>query len=141
MRVDNDAKTYALAEYQRGAGKGTRSVLVVTIGTGIGRAYGEQGKILNIERFGQAETWEKEYQKIRGTDVDARLAKYLARKINPIIKRYGPEAVVFGGGVTEREGFFQKLNRELKSLGSKVNIQKSKLGNNAGAIGAALLWD
>ncbi len=45
-RVDNDANAGALGEYRFGAGRGTRSLVYVTISTGIGAGLIYEGKIL-----------------------------------------------------------------------------------------------
>ena len=36
-----------------------------TVGTGIGRAFAENGKVKKIKKFEYPEKWEKQYQKIR----------------------------------------------------------------------------
>src|SRR3972149_2996805 len=43
LRVDNDARCFARAELLSGAGRGAKSLFALTIGTGIGRAYGKNG--------------------------------------------------------------------------------------------------
>jgi len=45
--VDNDANVAALGEYQFGAGKGTRTMILLTLGTGIGGGVIIEGKVLN----------------------------------------------------------------------------------------------
>ena len=45
--VDNDANVAALGEYQFGAGKGTRTMILLTLGTGIGGGVIIDGKVLN----------------------------------------------------------------------------------------------
>jgi len=44
VHIDNDAVTAALAEYRFGAGKNSRSLLLVTLGTGIGSCLLIEGK-------------------------------------------------------------------------------------------------
>ena len=46
VRVVNDARAAGLAEARLGAGRGSRSVLVVTVGTGIGGAIVQDGHVL-----------------------------------------------------------------------------------------------
>jgi len=45
--VDNDANCAALAEHWLGAGKGTRTMLLLTLGTGIGGGIILDGKLVN----------------------------------------------------------------------------------------------
>ena len=46
IRTANDADAAALGEYRAGAGRGTREFLMMTIGTGIGAGYINDGQIL-----------------------------------------------------------------------------------------------
>ena len=39
---------------------------------------------------------------------------FLGEKFSVLIKKYKPEAVVLGGGVLGKRGFFEKLREELK---------------------------
>ena len=47
VKAGNDANVAALGEYFDGGGKGSRSMLMVTLGTGIGGGFVWNGKILN----------------------------------------------------------------------------------------------
>lgn len=47
VKAGNDANVAALGEYYDGGGKGSRSMLMVTIGTGIGGGFVWNGQILN----------------------------------------------------------------------------------------------
>lgn len=140
VRVDNDARTYARTEYKIGDGKRTKSMLMMTLGTGIGRAFVKNGNVLKIRRFEYAEDWEKEYQKIHSKKA---LAEFLGEKLAPIIFALDPEIVVLGGGVIEKKGYFQAIKKQLSPTigGAKLKIKHSKLGKFAGAIGAAMLWN
>lgn len=137
LRVDNDARAYALAEYIIGSGKGLKSMLMITLGTGIGRAYGENGKILKIKKFEKGEKWEKGYQKIKDKN---KLAKFLDEKLASIIYALDPEIVVLGGGVVNKKGYYEAIKKTLSNRIAKLKIKQSKLGKFAGAIGAAMLF-
>ena len=50
--IDNDANVAALAEYRFGAAKGYKSAVTFTLGTGVGGAYIENGKLLE-GKFGK----------------------------------------------------------------------------------------
>ena len=47
VKADNDANVAALGEYHDGGGKGSKSMLMVTLGTGIGGGFIWNGRILN----------------------------------------------------------------------------------------------
>ena len=94
LRLDNDARSFARAEYLRGGGRGTKRFFALTIGTGIGRAYGREGKIVRMKKFEYPETWEKSYQKIRDSGDYQRVAEFLGEKLVSLMKPYRPEVVV-----------------------------------------------
>lgn len=47
VRAGNDANMAALGEYFDGGGRGSRSMIMVTLGTGIGGGYVADGKVMN----------------------------------------------------------------------------------------------
>lgn len=47
VKAGNDANVAALGEYYDGGGKGSRSMLMVTLGTGIGGGFVADGRVLN----------------------------------------------------------------------------------------------
>lgn len=129
LKLDNDARCFARAEYLFGAGRGAKSILIFTIGTGVGRACGKRGKILKIKKLEYPEKWEHEYQKLRDSGSSKELSVFLTKKLPFLIKKMKPEVVVIGGGVMGKKGL---------KLGLK--FRKPKLGRYAGAMGAAMLW-
>jgi predicted NBD/HSP70 family sugar kinase len=141
LRLDNDARCFARAELLRGAGRGAKRMFALTIGTGIGRAYGVSGRIKKIKKFEFPERWEKRYQTTRDSRDYIRVAEFLGEKLAFLIKPFRPEVVVIGGGVIERRGFFPRLQVALKVHGLDCPIRRSRLGKNAVSIGAAMLLD
>ncbi|MBI2350287.1 MAG: ROK family protein [Deltaproteobacteria bacterium] len=139
LRVDNDARAFARAEFLRGAGRGVKRLSALTIGTGIGRAYGKNGKIVKLKRFEYPERWEKEYQVVRNRRDDKKLAHFLAEKLSPLLKPFEPEVVVIGGGVMERRGFSRRLEAAFKDRGPAIKIRRATFRKNGVAVGAALL--
>lgn len=140
LRLDNDARCFARAELLRGSGRGAKSCFALTIGTGVGRAYGRKRKIVKLKRLEYPERWEKEYQAIRSRRDDKRLANFLAEKLPPLLKPFKPEILVIGGGVMERPGFLRRLEIALRARGLRAKIRRAALRKNAVAIGAALLF-
>lgn len=51
VKVINDAHAAGLAEYTYGAGNGARSMVMITLGTGLGATYIEDGKQLHGDNF------------------------------------------------------------------------------------------
>ncbi len=141
VKLDNDARCFARAELLRGAGRGFRSIFVLTIGTGVGRAYGRDGRILRLKKFEFPEAWEKTYQAIRDSGDHERLARFLAHKLSPLTRSFKPEVVVTGGGVLKQPRFWQRLKREFLAQDFSAEFRRSALNQNAGALGAALLLD
>lgn len=141
LRVDNDARCFARAEFLRGAGVGAKKMFALTLGTGVGRAWGKNSKIVKLKGFESPEPWEKEYQTARDTDDDRRLASFLASKLASLIEPFEPEVIVIGGGVLERRNFLRRLRAALDSWGFIGKVRHSRLSRNAVAVGAALLFD
>jgi predicted NBD/HSP70 family sugar kinase len=141
LRLDNDARCFARGEFLWGAARGARSLFALTIGTGVGRAYGKNGKIIKIKKLEYPEPWEREYQLIRNTRDDKALANFLAQKLSQLIRPFNPKVIVIGGGVMEHRSLLQKLRAALKARGLSARVCRSALGSNAVAIGAALLFD
>ena len=140
LKVDNDARCFARGEYRFGVGKKFKSIFIITIGTGIGRAYVKNGKVQNIKKLEYPEKWEKEYQYIRDRGSDAELIILLADKLADLIISYRPEAVILGWGVISRKNLFVKLKNAIKKNGMNAPILKSSLGKHSAALGAALLF-
>lgn len=53
--VDNDANCMALAEWKRGAGRGFKNLICLTLGTGVGGGVIVGGKLVHGARFGAGE--------------------------------------------------------------------------------------
>ncbi|MBI2538411.1 MAG: ROK family protein [Deltaproteobacteria bacterium] len=134
------ARAFARAELLRGAGRGARRVFALTIGTGIGRAYGKNGKIIRIKRFEYPEPWEKEYQAVRDRRDNRRLAEFLGKRLAPLMQPYRPEAIVVGGGVLGRRGFLRLLEAAFGSQGVRARLKRARFRKNGAAVGAALLF-
>lgn len=132
--LDNDARCFARAEYTKGSATVKKKAFFITLGTGVGRAVGRNGKIIRIKKFEHPERWEPEYQKLRDSKNTRRLAEYLSKKLSKLVKPYQPQVLVVGGGVSARKGFFAALKKA-----SGLPLQKARFGKNAVAVGAAKL--
>lgn len=71
---------------------------------------------------------------------------YLGAGIASAVNLFNPQVVVIGGGVSHGgEGFIRRIEKEVKrrafpSATRNLKIVRAKLGNNAGFIGAAILF-
>lgn len=136
----NDADAAGLAEMEFGAGKGQPgTVIVLTLGTGIGTAIFYRGKLLPNTEFGHlemngkiAEARASDYARKRDDLSWKKYAKRLQRYLSAIEKLFWPDLFIVGGGISkEHERFLPLLT---------INTPVIPAGqfNEAGIIGAAL---
>jgi len=136
----NDADAAGMAEMTLGAGRGRRgSVLVLTLGTGIGTAIFVDGQLLPNTELGHLDVRGMEAErrasaKVR-TDRGLGWAQW-AVAVNEVLAAYHallwPDLFVIGGGVTENWEDFGPL------LESRAEIVPAYFRNEAGIIGAAM---
>jgi polyphosphate glucokinase len=140
VRVLNDADAAALAEMRFGAGKDRKgSVLLVTIGTGLGTALFINGQLYPNTELGHIELDGRDAEWGASDAARKRLRlswKKWAEKFNEFLialeKLVWPDLIILGGGVIkQREEFvpFLKLHTE---------VVPAQLMNEAGIVGAAL---
>lgn len=136
----NDADAAGIAEMTLGAGRGRAgTVMVLTLGTGIGSAIFVDGHLLPNTEFGHLE--------VRGMEAEHRAsAKVRADRslgwqewtdaVNEVLAAFHallwPDVFIIGGGVTENWQHFGPLLR------SRAEIVPAQFGNDAGLIGAAM---
>jgi len=203
--VENDANAAAWGEFLAGSGKGTDSMIMITLGTGVGSgiidnghlltgAYGKGAEIghmvihmngekctcgrrgcfeayasatalINQTKKAMKENPQSDMWKISKTlsKVDGKTAftakdntakgvvknylNYLSEGIVNVVNIFQPEAICLGGGVSNAgEKILKPIRKKIKDysfarFGKKqTEVQIAKLGNDAGIIGAALLW-
>jgi polyphosphate glucokinase len=136
----NDADAAGLAEMQLGAGRDRKgTVMVITLGTGIGTALFVDGCLLPNTELGHLEVRGKEAEhrasaKVRA-DEDLDWVDW-AEAVNEVLEAYHsllwPDVFVIGGGVTENWELFGPL------LNSRAEIVPAAFGNDAGIVGAAM---
>lgn len=140
VAVINDADAAGLAEARCGAGKGTYgTVLVITLGTGIGSALIYDGKLvpnaelghLSIDGFDaeiKASAVARERDRLTWEEYSVRLQRYFSE----LEFIFSPELIIVGGGISERTYEYLPLLR------LRTPITPAKLKNEAGIVGAAL---
>jgi polyphosphate glucokinase len=136
----NDADAAGLAEMSFGAGRGqVGTVIMVTLGTGIGSAIFYRGKLLPNTEFGHIEI-EGEEAEARASDAARqrddlswkKYAKRLNRYLTTMEKLFWPDLFIVGGGISKEHEKFLPL------LTIDVPVVPAQLLNEAGMIGAAL---
>ncbi|MFI9047586.1 polyphosphate--glucose phosphotransferase [Streptomyces sp. NPDC053427] len=137
----NDADAAGLAEMQYGAGRGrTGTVIVLTLGTGIGSAVFTGGRLVPNTELGHLELHGHDAEKRASTKVKEdeelswqrwahRVQKYLAH----VEMLFSPELFVIGGGVSRKAEKFLPLIE-----GIRAEIVPAQLQNDAGIVGAAM---
>ena len=136
----NDADAAGVAEMALGAGRGRDgTVMVLTLGTGIGTALFIDGRLLPNTELGHLEVHgiEAEHRASAKVRVDRRLGWVdWAAEVNAVLASYHallwPDLFIIGGGVTENWQHFAPL------LTSRAEIVRARFGNDAGIIGAAM---
>ncbi|MCX6059890.1 MAG: ROK family protein [Chloroflexi bacterium] len=136
----NDADAAGLAEMTFGAGRGQPgTVILLTLGTGIGSAIFHRGQLLPNTEFGHLE--------IKGEDAEFRTSdaarqreelswKKYAKRLNKYLETmerlFWPNLFIIGGGISkESEKFLPYLTIE-------THVVPAQLLNEAGIVGAAL---
>lgn len=139
-KVGNDADVAGMAEMQFGAGKGQHgTVIMLTLGTGIGSAIYYNGHLVPNTEFGHLQ--------MNGMDAEHRAsdaarqskemswkkyAKRLNEYLNEMEKLFWPDLFIIGGGVSKQHEKFLPL------LKLQAKIVPAQFQNEAGIVGAAL---
>jgi polyphosphate glucokinase len=136
----NDADAAGLAEMAFGAGRGQPgTVIMLTLGTGIGSAIFYSGQLLPNTEFGHMEI-DGEDAEFRASDAarqreDLSWTKY-AKRLNKYLGRmeklFWPNLFIIGGGISKESDKFLPL------LTIETHVVPANLLNEAGIVGAAL---
>jgi polyphosphate glucokinase len=136
----NDADAAGLAEIAFGAGLGQPgTVIMLTLGTGIGTAIFHNGKLLPNTEFGHLEMNRKDAE-ARASDFARqrdnlswkKYAKRLNRYLAVMEKLFWPNLFIIGGGISKEHEKFLPL------LTVDTPIVPAQQFNEAGIVGAAL---
>jgi polyphosphate glucokinase len=137
----NDADAAGVAEMEFGAGKGVAgTVLMLTLGTGIGSALFTDGTLVPNTEFGHIQ--------IRGDDAEKRASDHArerhglswekwAARVDEYLQHMeallSPRLIIIGGGVSRKSDKFVPL-----LTGVRASIVPASLHNDAGIVGAAM---
>jgi len=136
----NDADAAGLAEMAFGAGRGQPgTVIMVTLGTGIGSAIFYRGKLLPNTEFGHLEMKGRDAEH-RASDAVRQLEdlswKKYAKRLNKYLaamqKLFWPDLFIIGGGISKVSEKYIPL------LTIETPIVPAQFLNEAGIVGAAL---
>jgi polyphosphate glucokinase len=141
--VINDADAAGIAEMRFGAGRGIAgTVVLITLGTGIGSAVFLDGKLMPNTEFGHME--------VRGKDAETRASERVREekdlgweewgaRVGEVIARLAfllnPDLVIIGGGVSRKADKFLPVVQSMV----KLPVVSAQLQNQAGLVGAALV--
>ncbi|MDX2481306.1 MAG: ROK family protein [Desulfuromusa sp.] len=137
--VINDADAAGLAEMQFGEGRGrSGTVLILTLGTGIGSALFYQGQLVpNLELgYLPMEGAPAEHYTSAAVRKNEKLSwlvwsKRLNKFLNHVERLFSPELIIVGGGVSRKhEKFFPHIE-------TQAELVPARWLNQAGIIGAA----
>ncbi len=141
VAAGNDADVAGLAEIRFGAGRGqTGTVIVLTIGTGIGTALFVDGRLVPNTEIGHLER--------NGHDAEQMVSEAARDRLNLSWKEWAagfddylhalerlfwPDMFILGGGASKR------ADNYLSYLTVKTPIALAAFRNNAGIVGASLI--
>jgi polyphosphate glucokinase len=141
VTVINDADAAGIAEMKFGAGVGQRgTVLLLTLGTGIGSALFIDGILVPNTEFGHIE--------IRGKDAEKRASEHAREEhelswgkwagrgdeyLEHMERLLSPGLIIIGGGISKKSDKFLPLLTDLRA-----KVVPAGMLNDAGIVGAAM---
>jgi polyphosphate glucokinase len=136
----NDADAAGLAEMRFGAGRGQPgTVILLTLGTGIGTAIFHRGNLIPNTEFGHLDMEGKDAEHRASALVREREGlswKKYAKRLNEYLlqmeKLFWPDLFIIGGGISKESEKYVPL------LTVETPIVTAQLFNEAGIVGAAL---
>jgi polyphosphate glucokinase len=135
----NDADAAGIAEYHWGRVKDQKgTVILLTIGTGIGSAIFVDGKLVPNSELGHLRYHDgiaEDYASNRARKDKQLTYRVWGRELNGYLKHlcliFSPDLIILGGGVSKHFGVFSKY------LDPGTQVVPAKLRNDAGIVGAA----
>ena len=138
--VTNDADAAGLSEMQYGIGRGVKgTVLLITIGTGLGTALFSNGRLVPNTEFGhlpfKGDIAEKYVSKtaMRRDNLDwDEFGKRFNEYLHVVERLVSPNLIILGGG------FSKKIELFSGHFDIETKVVPAEMFNEAGIIGAAL---
>jgi polyphosphate glucokinase len=140
VTVLNDADAAGIAEMRYGIGREERgTVVMLTLGTGIGSAVFVDGRLLPNTEFGHMDIRGKKAEHRASAQLRkaghlswARWAGRVSEVLVTLEDLFWPDLFIIGGGVSRKADKFMPL------LKCRTRVVPAALGNDAGIVGAAL---
>jgi len=139
VKVVNDADAAGMAEVAFGYVENKGTVVLLTIGTGIGSALFCDGKLIPNTEFGHIpyrRSVAEDYVSNRARKDRKLGVKKWATELNEYLvhmrRILTPDLIILGGGISKRFAEFTEV------IDPGVQVVPAKLFNNAGIVGAAL---
>ena len=141
VAIGNDADVAGMAELLFGAARGqSGTVLMLTLGTGIGSALFVDGRLVPNTEFGHLQFHGKDAEKLLSATARERRGlswKRWAKDFNQFLAQvelyFGPDLIILGGGGSK------VYAKYIAYLTTRAPIVTARLLNSAGIVGAALL--
>ncbi|MEM1124722.1 MAG: ROK family protein [Bacteroidota bacterium] len=143
VKVLNDADVAGVAEVRFGVGKGVEgTVILITIGTGLGSAVFLDGQLLPNTEFGHvylkghhkvAEKYTSNSARKRDDLKYEQWAERFKEYLNHLQFLFTPDLFILGGGASKK---YSKYDQVLASI--RTPIKTAEMLNEAGIIGAAM---
>jgi polyphosphate glucokinase len=142
VSVINDADAAGLAEVHHGAGKKEKgTVVLITLGTGIGSAVFIGGELVPNTELGHLPLHGKDAEKTASAKAREKhdwgwkkWSKRVREYLQLVEKLINPDLIIVGGGVSRRaEKWLPRA-----SQGIRAKVVPAKLHNEAGIVGAAM---
>lgn len=140
--VINDADAAGLAEMHHGAGKKEKgTVVLITLGTGIGSAVFIQGMLVPNTELGHLPLHGRDAEKTASAKAREKndwgwkkWGKRVRQYLQLVEKLVSPDLIIVGGGVSRRaEKWLPHASK-----GVRAKVVPAKLYNEAGIVGAAM---
>ncbi len=142
VKLLNDADAAGLAEVRFGRGRNKKNtVLLLTFGTGIGSALFFDGKLFPNAELGHVPWRGKPFERYAAASVRKRARldwKQWAHRVNVYLavmeRLFSPSLIIIGGGISKKAAKF------MPHIKAKAKVVPARLHNDAGIVGAALIW-
>lgn len=143
LNMINDADAAGIAEVKFGMGKDKEgTVVLLTLGTGVGSAVFRDGKLLPNVELGHLVWKDKVLEKYMSNKVREinnlswkSWGKELNRGLAHIDFLFSPDLIVLGGGISKKFHLFSPYIN-----GTKCKVVAAEMKNDAGIIGAAMSY-
>lgn len=142
VEVINDADAAGIAEMKFGRGKHVDgTVILLTLGTGIGSAVFLNGELLPNTEFGHLKFKKgiaENYASNSARKLNDLTWEEFGKELNTLLEHidfvFSPNLILLGGGVSKKFDYYSKY------FSDTLDVEPAMTYNNAGIIGAAMAY-